>query len=72
MPVVAGKTGLKGIRFTAEAWYQDGDITITSPDDGKLIITVNIKPNSVNRHANLYKHLKRMMQEHGGWPEGVE
>lgn len=72
MPVEVGTTGLKGIRFRLDAWYQNGEIHLTTLDDKKFRTSVNNKEGSKRCHRNLYMHLKKLMEKHGGWPEGIE
>ena len=69
--VFIGPEGTKYIRFEIDIWYQEDDasIHITSRADKKFHTTVKNNPESKRCHESLYKHLQRMLTEHGKWPE---
>lgn len=70
--VKVGSPNSRYIRFSIDVWYNDKDqaIHMTAPGaDKSFHTTVNDNPASIRYHKNLYKHLKRMLKEHGRWPE---
>ena len=70
--VKVGSPNSRYIRFSIDVWYNQDSHTIhiTAPGaDKSFHTTVNENPMSIRYHKNLFGHLKRMLKEHGRWPE---
>ena len=64
--------GGRSVYLRVGLWYSEREhaIHITAPGaDGQFHSWVTNNPGSVRHHATLYKHLKRVLQEQGAWPE---
>lgn len=59
------------IKFPIGVWYdkRQDQIHIAGPRGADFHTTVNNNPNSIRCHENLYNHLKRLLEEHGCWPQ---
>lgn len=73
-PVKTGPENTKYVTMTIAIWYSEADnsIHITSPDDPHFHTTVKADPHSKRYHESLYKHLKRVLEKAGRWPENLE
>jgi hypothetical protein len=54
-----------GIAFVIGAWQDGDDIQLVFEKGFRS--SVNNNPNSARYHKNLYKHLKKLLQDQGKW-----
>jgi len=72
--VKVGPPGTSYITFPINIWYKpaDNSIHITAPKaDRRFHTTIKLDKGSDRYHRSLAKHLCRVLQSHGKWPEDV-
>jgi hypothetical protein len=60
-----------GLAIVLGVWHDGDQIRLVSKG-GNFITTVNNKKGSKRCHENLYKHLKKLLQQYGKWKENKE